>query len=204
MIIHKAEFLTSNTDYRKCPKPDKPEYAFIGRSNVGKSSLINFLLSRKNLAKVSSTPGKTRLINHFLVNEEWLLVDLPGYGYARIAKTEREKWENMIRNYLLKRSNLMLTFILLDSRIELKESDKTMINWFGEKQLPFALVFTKSDKLTANELASNVAAAKATLLQQWEELPPIYITSSETGKGCDEILKFISLNNKVWDKEFGK
>lgn len=201
MIIHKAEFLTSNTDYRKCPKPDKPEYAFIGRSNVGKSSLINYLLSRKNLAKVSSTPGKTKLINHFLVNDEWLLVDLPGYGYAKIAKTEREKWESMIRNYLLKRTNLMVTFILLDSRIELKESDRSMINWFGENQLPFALVFTKSDKLSANELASNVAASKSTLLEQWEELPPIYITSSESGAGCDQILKFIGENNKVWDKE---
>lgn len=204
MIIHKAEFLTSNTDYRKCPKPDKAEYAFIGRSNVGKSSLINYLLSRKNLAKVSSTPGKTRLINHFLVNDEWLLVDLPGYGYAKIAKTEREKWESMIRNYLLKRSNLMLTFILIDSRIELKESDKTMINWFGEKQLPFALVFTKSDKLSTNELASNIAAAKNTLLEHWEELPPIFVTSSETGSGCVEILKFIGENNKVWDKEYEK
>lgn len=204
MIIHKAEFLTSNTDYRKCPKPDKAEYAFIGRSNVGKSSLINYLLSRKNLAKVSSTPGKTRLINHFLVNDEWLLVDLPGYGYAKIAKTEREKWESMIRNYLLKRSNLMLTFILIDSRIELKESDKTMINWFGEKQLPFALVFTKSDKLSTNELASNIAAAKNTLLEHWEELPPIFVTSSETGSGCVEILKFIFENNKVWDKEYEK
>lgn len=204
MIIHKAEFLTSNTDYRKCPKPDKAEYAFIGRSNVGKSSLINYLLSRKNLAKVSSTPGKTRLINHFLVNDEWLLVDLPGYGYAKIAKTEREKWESMIRNYLLKRSNLMLTFILIDSRIELKESDKTMINWFGEKQLPFALVFTKSDKLSTNELASNIATAKNTLLEHWEELPPIFVTSSETGSGCVEILKFIGENNKVWDKEYEK
>lgn len=198
MIIRSAEFLTSNTDYRKCPAPDKPEYAFIGRSNVGKSSLINYLLQRKNLAKVSSTPGKTKLINHFLVNDEWMLVDLPGYGYAKIAKTEREKWETMIRSYLTKRKNLMLTFILLDSRIELKKSDKEMINWFGEHQLPFALVFTKSDKLTPNQLASNIAAIKNELLQEWEELPHVFITSSITGKDCDEILKLIEENNKIY------
>ncbi len=198
MIIHKAEFLASNTDYRKCPKLDKPEYAFIGRSNVGKSSLINYLLNRKNLARVSSTPGKTRLINHFLVNDAWVLVDLPGYGYARISKTEREKWEIMIHNYITKREDLLLTFILLDSRIELKESDKNMINWFGEKQLPFAIVFTKSDKLSPNQLSSNTAAVKKDLLQYWEELPPIYITSTITGKGCDDILRFIAENNKMW------
>lgn len=198
MIIHTAEFLESNTDYRKCPKPDKPEYAFIGRSNVGKSSLINYLLGRKNLAKVSSTPGKTKLINHFIVNGEWYLVDLPGYGYAKIAKTEREKWEAMIRNYLLKRTNLMTTFILVDSRIEFKKSDRDMINWFGENQLPFAIVFTKADKLTSNQLASNTAAVKSALKEDWEELPPVYITSSETGLGCDDILKFIQENNKEW------
>jgi len=198
MVIHKAEFLASNTDYRKCPKPDKPEYAFIGRSNVGKSSLINHLLGRKNLAKVSSTPGKTKLINHFIVNDEWYLVDLPGYGYARIAKTEREKWEAMIRNYLLKRTNLMTTFILVDSRIEFKKSDRDMINWFGENQLPFAIVFTKADKLTSNQLASNTSAVKKALMEDWEELPPVYITSSETGLGCDEILSFIKGNNKEW------
>lgn len=199
MIIHKAEFLASNTDYRKCPKLDKPEYAFIGRSNVGKSSLINYLLNRKNLARVSSTPGKTRLINHFLVNDAWVLVDLPGYGYAKISKTEREKWEIMIHNYITKREDLLLTFILIDSRIELKESDKNMINWFGEKQLPFAIIFTKSDKLSPNQLASNIAAVKKNLLQYWEELPPVYITSTITGKGCDDILKFIAENNKIWE-----
>lgn len=201
MIIRKAEFIASNTDYRKCPKPDKPEYAFIGRSNVGKSSLINYLLQRKNLARVSSTPGKTRLINHFNVNDEWFLVDLPGYGYARISKTEREKWEKMIRDYLTKRPNLMLSFLLLDSRIELKQSDKDMINWFGENQLPFAIVFTKSDKLTANQLASNVAAVKNKLMEEWEELPSVFITSSETGKGCDEILSLINENNVLWSEE---
>ncbi|MGE5317487.1 MAG: ribosome biogenesis GTP-binding protein YihA/YsxC [Chloroflexota bacterium] len=201
MIIRKAEFISSNTDYRKCPKPDKPEYAFIGRSNVGKSSLINHLLQRKNLARVSATPGKTRLINHFNVNDEWLLVDLPGYGYARISKSEREKWEIMIRDYLLKRINLMLTFILIDSRIEFKSSDKDMINWFGEKQLPFALAFTKTDKLSSNQLDSNISAIKNELIKQWDELPPMFITSSETGLGCDEIMNYIEQHNQIWMNE---
>ncbi|HLO91967.1 MAG TPA: ribosome biogenesis GTP-binding protein YihA/YsxC [Lentimicrobium sp.] len=201
MIIRKAEFISSNTDYRKCPKPDKPEYAFIGRSNVGKSSLINHLLQRKNLARVSATPGKTRLINHFNVNDEWLLVDLPGYGYARISKSEREKWEIMIRDYLLKRTNLMLTFILIDSRIEFKSSDKDMINWFGEKQLPFALAFTKTDKLSSNQLDSNISAIKNELIKQWDELPPMFITSSETGLGCDEIMNYIEQHNQIWMNE---
>jgi GTP-binding protein len=199
MIIKKAEFLSSNTTYTKCPKSDKPEYAFIGRSNVGKSSLINRLLGRKNLARVSATPGKTRLINHFMINDEWLLVDLPGYGYAKISKKEREKWELMIHEYLTKRENLVSTFILLDSRIELKASDKNMINWFGENQLPLTLIFTKSDKLNANQLNSNIAAIKHELLQEWEELPQSFITSSEDGTGCSEVLNFIEANNRVWD-----
>lgn len=195
MIIHSADFLISNTDPDKCPKPEKPEYAFIGRSNVGKSSLINMLLGRKNLAKTSSTPGKTRLINHFVVNEEWYLVDLPGYGYARISKSERMKWEEMIRSYLLHRDSLVNTFILIDSRIEPKESDIDFINWFGEEQLPFSIVFTKADKLTPNALASNVAAFKAKLSESWEELPHSIISSSEKGLGRDEILGFIAENN---------
>lgn len=198
MIIHNAEFIASSPDYRKCPKIDKPEYAFIGRSNVGKSSLINQLLNRKNLARVSSTPGKTRLINHFMVNDEWSLVDLPGYGYAKISKSEREKWEDMIQNYLKKRKNLLVTFILIDSRIEFKESDRNMINWFGENMLPFSIVFTKTDKLSTNQLASNVAAVKNSLLQYWEELPPVFITSSISGTGCDKILESIEEMNKLW------
>lgn len=202
MIIHKAEFIASNTDYRKCPKPDKPEYAFIGRSNVGKSSLINFLLQRKNLARVSATPGKTRLINHFNVNDEWMLVDLPGYGYAKISKVEREKWEKMIREYLIKRQNLVNTFILLDSRIEFKKSDQEMINWFGESQLPFAIVFTKSDKLSVVQLESNIQAVKNELLKEWEELPPIFVTSSDSGKGCNEVIDFIENHNRLWKDEF--
>ncbi|MCO5266465.1 MAG: ribosome biogenesis GTP-binding protein YihA/YsxC [Lentimicrobium sp.] len=197
MIIKSADFIASNTELSKCPQADKPEYAFIGRSNVGKSSLINRLLGRNNLARISSTPGKTRLINHFLVNGDWYLVDLPGYGYAKISKKEREKWEEMIRKYLTRRSNLVNTFILIDSRIEPKSSDIDFINWFGEQQLPFTLVFTKADKLTANGLASNVGAFKARLLQEWEELPVSFITSSESGQGKDEILDFIEQNNST-------
>ncbi len=196
MIIRTADFLVSNTDPEKCPAPEKPEYAFIGRSNVGKSSLINMLLGRRNLAKTSSTPGKTRLINHFVVNQDWYLVDLPGYGYARISKTEREKWEGMIRTYLLRRESLMNTFILIDSRIEPKESDIDFINWFGEEQLPFAIIFTKADKLKPGTLATNVAAFKAKLSEYWDELPLSFISSSEKGLGRDEILDFIGENNK--------
>ena len=196
MIIRKADFLISNTDPEKCPQPDKPEYAFIGRSNVGKSSLINMLLGRKNLAKTSSTPGKTRLINHFVVNEEWYLVDLPGYGYARISKEEREKWEGMIRSYLMRRESLVNTFILIDSRIEPKESDIDFINWFGEEQLPFIIIFTKADKLKPVALASNVAAFKAKLSESWDELPKSFISSAEKGLGRDEILGFIEKSNK--------
>jgi GTP-binding protein len=200
MIIHTADFLVSNTDPKKCPAPDKPEYAFIGRSNVGKSSLINMLLGRKALAKTSSTPGKTRLINHFVVNNEWYLVDLPGYGYARISKTEREKWEGMIRTYLLRRESLVHTFILIDSRIEPKQSDIDFINWFGEEQLPFVLVFTKSDKLGTNTLASNISAFKAKLSETWEELPPSIVSSSEDGRGREEILSLIEKDNVEYEK----
>lgn len=196
-MIQKTEFISSNTDYRKCPKTDKPEYAFIGRSNVGKSSLINQLINRKNLARVSSTPGKTRLINHFLINDSWFLVDLPGYGYAKISKKEREKWQEMINKYFLNRSNLVLSFILIDSRIEMKDSDKDFINWFGEKQLPFAIVFTKTDKLTPGNLAANIAAYKNKLLETWEELPRIFITSAIDGRGCADILSYIDETNRM-------
>ncbi len=198
MIIKSAEFIASNTDQLKSPQTDKPEYAFIGRSNVGKSSLINRLLERRNLARISSTPGKTRLINHFLVNNEWYLVDLPGYGYARISKKEREKWEGMIHSYLTQRQNLVNTFILIDSRIEPKKSDLDFINWFGEQELPFTIVFTKIDKLTANAMASNIAAFKARLSQEWDELPTMFVTSSESGKGRDEILDFIMKGNSEY------
>lgn len=195
MIIKTTDFIASNTDITKCPETDKPEYAFIGRSNVGKSSLINQLLARRNLARISSTPGKTRLINHFLVNDEWYLVDLPGYGYAKISKSEREKWEEMIHYYLTGRSNLVNTFILIDSRIEPKESDLRFIDWFGEMRMPFALVFTKTDKLTENKMASNLAVFRNRLSENWEELPLMFITSSVSGRGRDEILDFIGNGN---------
>lgn len=175
-----------------------PEYAFIGRSNVGKSSLINRLFERKNLARISSTPGKTRLINHFLVNNEWYLVDLPGYGYARISKKERDKWEVMIHSYLTQRQNLVNTFVLIDSRIEPKKSDLDFINWFGEQELPFTIVFTKTDKLTANAMASNIAAFKAKLSEEWDELPTMFVTSAESGRGRDEILNFIMEGNTIY------
>jgi GTP-binding protein len=196
MIINTAEFLLSNTNPAKCPPPVKPEYAFIGRSNVGKSSLINMLLNRKGLAKTSSTPGKTKLINHFEVNGEWYLVDLPGYGYARISKKEREKWEGMIKTYLTKRQNLVTTFVLVDSRIEPKKADLDFINWLGEAGLPLAVVFTKADKLTQNSLTSNIAAFKAKLSETWEELPVSFITSAENGMGRSDILSFIEAGNK--------
>ncbi|MBK6962401.1 MAG: YihA family ribosome biogenesis GTP-binding protein [Bacteroidales bacterium] len=200
MNIRSAEFIASNTDPLKSPGADKPEFAFIGRSNVGKSSLINRLLEKKNLARISSTPGKTRLINHFLVNDEWYLVDLPGYGYARISKKEREKWESMIHNYLTRRQNLVNTFILIDSRIEPKMIDIDFINWFGEQELPFTIVFTKADKMNANGLASNVAAFKARLSEDWDELPSMFISSAESGKGREEILGFIVECNKEYKK----
>lgn len=198
MIIRTAEFHVSNSDPAKCPEPVKPEYAFIGRSNVGKSSLINMLLERKNLARTSATPGKTRLINHFIINSGWYLVDLPGYGYARISKKEREKWELMIRKYFLKRSSLVNTFILVDARIEPKKADIEFINWFGQEQLPFTIVFTKADKLSANQLASNVAGFKAKLSETWEEIPSYVITSAETGEGRDALLSMISKGNEAY------
>ena len=198
MIIRTAEFHVSNSDPAKCPEPVKPEYAFIGRSNVGKSSLINMLLERKNLARTSATPGKTRLINHFIINSGWYLVDLPGYGYARISKKEREKWELMIRKYFLKRPSLVNTFILVDARIEPKKADIEFINWFGQEQLPFTIVFTKADKLSANQLASNVAGFKAKLSETWEEIPSYVITSADTGEGRDALLSMISKGNEAY------
>jgi GTP-binding protein len=195
-----AEFIKSSPDFSRCPKPDRPEYAFIGRSNVGKSSLINMLTDLKSLAKISSTPGKTQLINHFLINEKWYLVDLPGYGYAKAAKTKRMQWEKVIEKYLLKRTNLMSTFILVDSRLSLQDSDRKVINWFGEKQLHFSIILTKTDKLTTNELASNFAAIKKEISQDWEELPPFILSSSKIGLGKDEILSFIEKANLLYEK----
>lgn len=191
MIIDSAVFVQSNTKIEKLPAANIPEFAFIGRSNVGKSSLINMLTGEKGLAKISSKPGKTITINHFLINDKWYLVDLPGYGFAKRARTEREKWKKMLNNYLLKRENLLYTFVLIDVRISPQQNDLEFIDWLGESQLPFILVFTKSDKLGKNALAQQVAAYKKQLLEKWEELPEIFISSSEKALGRDEILSFI-------------
>jgi len=198
MIIKSAEFLISNKDIKKCPEPVKPEYAFIGRSNVGKSSLINMITGKKNMAKTSSTPGKTKLINHFIINDEWYLVDLPGLGFAKVSKKERSGIEEIISDYLLSRKNLLNTFILIDSRLKPQNIDIEFINWMGEKRVPFVLVFTKVDKNTKNTLHKNIEYYKKFLLKYWEELPRIFITSSEKKIGRDDILEFIEETNKVF------
>ena len=195
MIIKDAHFVSSNTKFDKLPKDNMPEYAFIGRSNVGKSSLINALVQRRGLAKTSATPGKTIAINHFVVNNQWYLVDLPGYGYAKRSKKSREEWRVMLANYISRRRNLINTFVLVDSRIEPQNSDIGFMEWLGENQVPFSIVFTKADKLSKAELGKNVDAYKQRLLEDWEELPPVFVTSSETKLGCEEILDFIDQQN---------
>jgi len=198
MIIKSITYLQSEVDWRKAPPPSLPEYAFIGRSNVGKSSLINMLSNHKMVAKTSSKPGKTQTINHFLVNNAWYLVDLPGYGYAKISKTMRQKWIKMINDYLILRENLQVVFVLIDVRIEPQKIDLEFINSLGKRQIPFVLVFTKSDKLSASRVSQNVEAFKQAMLETWDELPPLFISSATTGKGQIEILDFIdSINTKV-------
>ena len=196
MIIKSAEFVISNTDYKSCPQDGKPEYAFIGRSNVGKSSLINMLTNRKKLALTSSTPGKTMLINHFLINNEWYLVDLPGYGYARRGKENREALRLLIEDYVLERTEMTALFVLVDSRHTPQAIDLEFMEWLGENGIPFSIVFTKGDKQSGSKLALNVNAYKAEMLKKWEELPPIFVTSAETGKGRDEVLEYIQEVNK--------
>ena len=191
MIIKSAEYVQSVTDWKKCPSPTLPEYAFIGRSNVGKSSLINMLVRNNKLAKTSSKPGKTQTINHFLINKDWYLVDLPGYGYASISKTMREKWQKMINDYLVCRENLQLVFVLVDSRLEPQKIDVDFINGLGESGVPFSIIFTKTDKLSAGKVQGNVQRFKNKLMETWEELPFMLLTSSETGKGRDEVLQYI-------------
>ena len=191
MQINQAEFVSSVADVNKCPTPDKPEFAFIGRSNVGKSSLLNMLTNRKNLAKTSNRPGKTQTINHFIINGAWYLVDLPGYGYASVSKEKRAGFGNIIENYVLKRENLHCLFILLDSRLEPQKIDLEFIQWTGEKNIPLCLVFTKSDKLTKNHLNRSISGYKSTLQKAWDELPPMFITSATSKKGKDDVLSFI-------------
>jgi GTP-binding protein len=193
-----ARFVSSSPGLKGCPKPDKPEHAFIGRSNVGKSSLINMLTGQKELAHTSSSPGKTRLINHFLVEDQWFLADLPGYGYARVSKTQREDWPELIRNYLQKRRNLLNIFLLIDSRLEPQQIDLSFIRWLGEQALPFSLVFTKSDKLSHDKLHAAVNHYSDVLLQEWEELPPVFLTSSRKNTGRDAVLDFIAETNRVY------
>lgn len=195
MKIKSIEFLQSVADWRKSPTQNFPEYAFIGRSNVGKSSLINMLANNSSLAKISSRPGKTQTINHFLVNNEWFLVDLPGYGYASISKTMREKWEIMIRNYLLNRKNLQLVFVLIDSRLEPQKKDIEFINQLGEISMAFGLIFTKTDKISDLKASQNIQQFQKTLLETWEELPPIFKSSTITKKGKEDILEYIEQIN---------
>jgi GTP-binding protein len=196
MEIHSAEFISSATHYKDCPQNPYPEYAFMGRSNVGKSSLINMLTRHRKLAKTSSTPGKTQLINHFLINQAWYLADLPGFGFAKVSKKTKEKWDKMIRDYLIKRENLICSFLLIDSRLEPQKIDLENLQFFGEKGLPFAIVFTKADKLSSTALQSNIAAYKKKLAEMWDPLPTIFVSSSEKQAGREEILEFINLHNR--------
>jgi GTP-binding protein len=196
MHITEASFLTSSPNPKDCPAPNKPEYAFIGRSNVGKSSLLNMLCDRRKLAKISGTPGKTRLINHFLINNTWYMVDLPGYGYAKLAKTEREKFKKMIDSYLKDRPNLANLFILVDSRHAPIQSDLDFMQNVGMLNIPFAIVFTKTDKLKPAQLEDNLSKYKDRLNKEWEELPPLFLTSATTRLGQDDVLSYIEKINK--------
>jgi len=195
-MIKQARFLISNTDVKKCPAPDRPEYAFIGRSNVGKSSLINMLVGQNSLAKVSVKPGKTQLINHFIIDESWYLVDLPGYGYAKISISVKEKFQKLISNYILNRENLYCLFVLIDVRHSPQKIDLEFTTWLGENHIPFAIIFTKADKLGKVSVAQNVGAYTQELKMLWEELPPILVSSSHDGTGRDEIISFIENVNK--------
>jgi GTP-binding protein len=196
MEIKTAEFIISNTDYKKCPEGNRPEYAFIGRSNVGKSSLINMLTNRKGLAMTSSKPGKTLLINHFLINNEWYLVDLPGYGYVASSKTMRDKLEKIIQSYILNREQLTNLFLLIDSRLEPQKIDLEFIEWLGINGIPFSIVFTKMDKQSPTRSKESVERYKEKLLETWEELPPVFVTSSEKKQGREELLNYIEEINK--------
>ncbi len=197
-MIKEASFLSSNTEYEKCPPPVLPEYAFIGRSNVGKSSLINTLTGRNRLAKTSSTPGKTQLINHFEIDREWYLVDLPGYGYAKISRVDRDKWHKMIYDYLFNRSNLVCTFVLVDSRHDLQQSDLEFMQTLAERSIPFNLVFTKTDKLKKSQAEGAIRNYISQMLEYWEEVPRYFITSSESGQGRTELLKAIQEYNQLF------
>lgn len=202
MIIKSAKFVISNTDVQKCPAGNLPEYAFIGRSNVGKSSLINMLSNRKGLAITSSTPGKTLLINHFLINEEWYLVDLPGYGFAQRGMAQREQLKQIIESYILEREQLVCLFVLLDCRHEAQKIDLEFMEWLGENGVPFSIIFTKTDKISKGRLKQNLEAYQAKMLETWEELPPMFVSSSEKKEGRNEILDYIEeINNSLTEDQ---
>jgi len=192
MIIRSASFVTSSAKIGQLPAPDYPEYAFIGRSNVGKSSLINMLVSRKGLAKISGSPGKTQTINHFIINDSWYLVDLPGYGYARVSQRMREQWDKLFKSYITLRENLILLFVLIDARHEPMSSDLAFMEKLALNGVPFARVFTKTDKLSAAEAAKNRAEHDRIMLRSWESLPPTFVTSAPKGIGRDELLDYIN------------
>jgi len=198
MEIKEAEYITSSVMESQCPKPLFPEYAFIGRSNVGKSLLINMLTNNRKLAKVSGSPGKTITMNHFIINKSWYLVDLPGYGFAKRSKTERKKWEKMVRHYILTRSNLMSLFLLVDLRLEPQKIDMEFMEWLAMSQIPFVITFTKADKLNKINIEKNLATYKKILLQSWEELPPFIITSAVAKVGREELSQYIDNTNKLF------
>ena len=198
MIIKSAQFVISNTDVGKCPEPNFPEYAFIGRSNVGKSTLINMLTNRRKLAKTSVTPGKTQLINHFLINNAWYLVDLPGYGYAKVSKSDRKKWQGFIGTYFQTRTNMLCAFVLIDSRHPPQQSDLDFMVWLGENGIPFNMIFTKIDKVSGRELDKNLSHYENEMLKGWEALPPIFRSSATSGVGREEILGFIGKTNQLF------
>lgn len=200
MVIKTTEFVKSSGKWQECPEPTLPEYAFIGRSNVGKSSLINAMMNHKDLAKTSQTPGKTQLINHFLINEKWYLTDLPGYGYARVSKSMRKDFEKINTNYILNRRNLVNLFVLVDSRHSPQQIDIEFIEWCGESDIPFSIIFTKADKLRPGAVNTNVELYRNELLKTWEELPDMYVTSAEKKIGGAEILDFISTTNELLAK----
>ncbi|MEX0812622.1 MAG: ribosome biogenesis GTP-binding protein YihA/YsxC [Chitinophagales bacterium] len=191
MFIKSTNYIAGHTKLSQCPKDQRPEFAFLGRSNVGKSSLINMLCERNKLAKVSQTPGKTRLINYFLINENWYLIDLPGIGYAKVSKSQRADWEKMINSYLTQRKTLQVVFYLIDSRLKPQKNDLEFINWMGANHVPFVLVFTKADKPKPRELSQNIKTFKKTMLETWEDLPEIFITSANKKQGREEILNYI-------------
>ncbi len=196
MIIHQAEYSASYPKVTLCPKDQKPEYAFIGRSNVGKSSLINMLTGRRELARISSKPGKTQLLNYYIINKEWYIVDLPGYGYAKISKSKRKEWRKMIEGYLQFRENLQCAFILLDANIPLQQIDLDFINWMGSVRVPFVIVYTKADKSKLDEVSTNLDKIRTGILEHWNEMPQEFITSSRNKEGGEEILSFIENINQ--------